>query len=1017
MIINSFTGPNIQLGSAEGTFDELRISARQRSDGEILGDYYAGLGINAMIAPTGLSIDRKNRIVIAESGANQVSVLSEDGKRLFRFGIAGSASGQFNTPWDMDTDASNNIYVVDSGNSRVQVFDETGIYLYQFGSSGSAAGQFIAPRGIHIDLTLGRIYVADTGNHRIQRFSLDGVLDTGWASGGIAGTTGVIKRDHTGFDGPTNMAVHPLTGQLYVTDFGNHRLEVFNNAGNHERTYLAVYRPNGLAFDSNGNLYIAGEDPNNNYSYMDGRLRLLKDGDELVSKHYTGGLDDLGRILYDVTLNQNDELIITDPLNARVVRTDLKLAVPITDLSVEGRGTELLFQWKTKEPVPSKVAYGADSSLGAEVGDSVPKTRHEVTVEGLSPDSRLAFAVSFPDSLDGSAQLTPVDYVNTGAVPGRHQFLRLKAVGLIYMDTNTGPGFKPLSDLQLAQAYEHYEELSRFYWINSGFKLWLDYTIVEIDRDMEECLSVWPVMQLDLEAKGFSALDDFDVVHATAYYYCGNWGGGGTLFDRSVGVCQWGLDQKFPAIHEANHSLDSIYSMNSFPKYEFNHGIWAVPEAIGRDFSVNGQIVRNMLSGNLTATENPFHKALTAPDFDNDGFPDTSPAGLDNPLIITEDSVGSSKSNSDTDGDGVSDRDEAMALVYHGINPLVRDTDEDGSNDTLDLNPAYPVSNIVEKTSPVIDGSIDPDEGWTVFTSQWGYSNDALIFDSNAYQDEIETYLSWDDAYFYIALKGPASETQVYLDGGNDGWFLGSDSYHLRVRNDSDSLQVRINVGVPDLFRQIDNDGQYSEFFDTDNQFTNPYRGQTIYNHPEDGPGFSDRLVTESDLLYAYGGAGNNSVWEMAVPWSNVTGFQGYVAKQMALEFTVGDDRIFEVDHPASVTLTGEASSITIVNSANRVSSTDFNFTGDLGSFSLDYDADMELPSQIIFSNLPPGIYEVKESLPPYWIIEKISCSDGSFIFLESATVSIELDSGEDVSCTFTNQFPEEVPIFSDGFE
>ena len=92
VIINSFTGPNIQLGSAEGTFDELRISSRQRSDGEILGDYYAGLGINAMITPTGLSIDRKNRIVIAESGANQVSVLSEDGTKLFGFGITGSAS-------------------------------------------------------------------------------------------------------------------------------------------------------------------------------------------------------------------------------------------------------------------------------------------------------------------------------------------------------------------------------------------------------------------------------------------------------------------------------------------------------------------------------------------------------------------------------------------------------------------------------------------------------------------------------------------------------------------------------------------------------------------------------------------------------------------------------------------------------------------------------------------------------------------------------------------------------------
>ena len=49
------------------------------------------------------------------------------------------------------------------------------------------------------------------------------------------------------------------------------------------RTYLAVYEANQMAFDSSGNLYIAGEDPNNGYTDYDGRLRLLKAGATFIT--------------------------------------------------------------------------------------------------------------------------------------------------------------------------------------------------------------------------------------------------------------------------------------------------------------------------------------------------------------------------------------------------------------------------------------------------------------------------------------------------------------------------------------------------------------------------------------------------------------------------------------------------------------------------------------------------------------------------------------------------------------
>ena len=88
-------------------------------------------------------------------------------------------------------------------------------------------------------------------------------------------------------------------------------------------------------------------------------------------------------------------------------------------------------------------------------------------------------------------------------------------------------GYTPMDASQLAAAYNHYDEVSRFYWMNSGFKLWLDYTLVEIDRDLDDCLMVWDFMETDLSNCGYGAADDFDAVHAVSVVPCGFFGGGG----------------------------------------------------------------------------------------------------------------------------------------------------------------------------------------------------------------------------------------------------------------------------------------------------------------------------------------------------------------------------------------------------------------------------------------------------------------------------------------------------------
>jgi hypothetical protein len=134
---------------------------------------------------------------------------------------------------------------------------------------------------------------------------------------------------------------------------------------------------------------------------------------------------------------------------------------------------------------------------------------------------------------------------------------------------------------------------------------------------------------------------------------------------------------------------------------------------------------------------------------------------------------------------------------------------------------------------------------------------------------------------------------------------------------------VQINVGVPDIFRQIDNDGQFSEFFDTNPQFTKPYMGRTIFNNPNDGLGFDGRLVTQNDLVYARGGSGSARVWEVAIPWSDVTQLRGFPGKTMAISIDVSGDRLFESDHAARFTLVaalpGDYNNDNVVDAADYV--------------------------------------------------------------------------------------------------
>jgi NHL repeat len=190
------------------------------------------------------------------------------------FGERGSGDGQFETPRDVAVyngtalnDGTNDIYVVDDVNHRVQRFDSEPPYAFEakFGGQGPAGGQFNRPQGIAINQSNGAIYVRDRDNRRVQRFDPDGTFVRAWgwdvvASGpgddvtapvnefeicvpangdtcqtGTSGAAGGQFATSTAFGG--GIAVAPATGDVFVADPTNRRVQEFESDGDFLRLW------------------------------------------------------------------------------------------------------------------------------------------------------------------------------------------------------------------------------------------------------------------------------------------------------------------------------------------------------------------------------------------------------------------------------------------------------------------------------------------------------------------------------------------------------------------------------------------------------------------------------------------------------------------------------------------------------------------------------------------------------------------------------------------------------------
>ena len=143
---------NIQTGTVVKSFGELG-----REKGEF-------------IAPTDVTVDDKERIVVTDYGNGRIQVMSKEGEPILTFGDKGPEKLCKPTcciPY------KNMFLVSDRDNHCIKAFDQSGTFLYKFGKEGNQDGQFNRPRGLLVDNS-DNLLVCDFGNNRVQQFSLDG---------------------------------------------------------------------------------------------------------------------------------------------------------------------------------------------------------------------------------------------------------------------------------------------------------------------------------------------------------------------------------------------------------------------------------------------------------------------------------------------------------------------------------------------------------------------------------------------------------------------------------------------------------------------------------------------------------------------------------------------------------------------------------------------------------------------------------------------------------------------------
>ncbi len=248
-------------GSGDGEFTTPRQIARDSSGNLYVADFINSrvskwTSAGAFVSNIITGVDGAAGVCIDSSGNIYVSfLLSASDYRVRKYSSAGTLEWTSST---VSTNAlgflatnSTYVYVTLPSDDTVDVYRcDTGAFVISRGSSGTGDGEFDQPYGIAYNDTTGQIYVAELGNKRVQIFTTNGIFVSAFGSSGAGDGE---------FDGATGIAVSSSGNAIWVTDFGLNRVQLFTGSG----TFLAEFGSSGTGdgeFDTPDGIVLASDD-------------------------------------------------------------------------------------------------------------------------------------------------------------------------------------------------------------------------------------------------------------------------------------------------------------------------------------------------------------------------------------------------------------------------------------------------------------------------------------------------------------------------------------------------------------------------------------------------------------------------------------------------------------------------------------------------------------------------------------------------------------------------------------
>lgn len=206
------------------------------------------LSAERLRSPVGIAVDAEKMTYVTDSEL----------RRVFQFG----SGGQFVKAWEtlflrptgIAIDRQRKVlYVVDTGAHHVGAYSLKGEKLFEFGKRGEGEGEFNFPTHVAVHPVTGDIYVADSMNFRIERFTPDGKFIRHLGSAGErVGSFSKLK----GISVDTHGIVYAVDGLYDTVEMFNDKGEFlmnFGRAGNHEGEF---WLPGGIAV-SQDQIYVS----------------------------------------------------------------------------------------------------------------------------------------------------------------------------------------------------------------------------------------------------------------------------------------------------------------------------------------------------------------------------------------------------------------------------------------------------------------------------------------------------------------------------------------------------------------------------------------------------------------------------------------------------------------------------------------------------------------------------------------------------------------------------------------